>query len=336
MRCLSDDCFQRLAKYVEEVVAHFQSSEKATRLYNHSIAANVPCTRSRMSTWATKIDELSHDQDVLFIQAAGNISKTTGRENNPGVFEHLKNDRVYPDYLEKDSARIANPAQSLQALTVGSISADVWVGQDKRSFATEVNGPSAFSRSGFGIWDAIKPEVVEIGGDYAITNGTPTPPTIEPETAVELVRTAGDGGPAIGKDDVGTSYAAPKVAHIAARLQRLFPKSPTLLYRGLIVHSARWPTWMNGAAWSADKALKLVGHGLPSIERATENAAHRVTLITPDLVTIRNQEFHLYRVVIPADLRAAAQDVALSRIGRWRFWKANCGAGRTGGWMAAG
>ena len=264
-----------------------------------------------MSTWATKIDELSHKQDVLFIQAAGNISKTTGQENNPGIFEHLKKDRVYPDYLEKDAARIANPAQSLQALTVGSVSADVWVGQDKRSFATEVNGPSAFSRSGFGIWDAIKPEVVEIGGDFAITNGPAAPPTIETETAIELVRVAGDGGPAVAKDDVGTSYAAPKVAHIAARLQRLFPKSPTLLYRGLIVHSARWPNWMNGAAWSADKALKLVGHGLPSVERATENAAHRVTLITPDLVMIRNREFHLYRIVIPADLRATAQDIAL-------------------------
>jgi hypothetical protein len=299
------------AKYVEEVVAHFQGSEKATRLYNHSVTANTPCTRRRMSTWATKIDELSHAHDVLFVQSAGNIRNSTGQINNPGVFEHLNAGRPYPDYLHEASAKIANPAQSLQALTVGSVSASVWVGQDKRSFATEENGPSAFSRSGFGIWDAIKPDVVEIGGDFAIANGPPTPPTIEAETAIELVRTAGDGGPATAKDDVGTSYAAPKVAHIAAILQRQFPDSSTLLYRGLIVHGARWPNWMNGPAWSADKALKLMGHGLPSVERATENAPHRVTLITPNAANIRNQELHLYRVVIPADLRAVAHDVAL-------------------------
>lgn len=299
------------AKYIEEVVAHFHGSKKVTRLYNHSVAANVPCARQRMSTWATKIDDLSHEQDVLFIQAAGNIRNSTGDANNPGVFEHLKAGRPYPDYFQEAAARIANPAQSLQALTVGSVSAGVWVGQDKRSFATEENGPSAFSRSGFGIWDVIKPEVVEIGGDYATADGATSPPTIETETAVELVRAAGDGGPAVAKDDVGTSYAAPKVAHIAARLQRLFPNSSTLLYRGLIVHSARWPGWTNGATWSKDRALKLLGHGLPSIERASENAGHRVTLITPDAAVIRNQELHFYRVVVPPELRSVAQDIAL-------------------------
>jgi hypothetical protein len=299
------------AKYVEEVVAHFKATPKQTRLYNHSVAANVPCTHRRMSTWATKIDELAHDQDVLFIQAAGNISRSTGRENNPGILEHLRSGRAYPDYLEQPAARIANPAQSLQALTVGSVAAGAWTGRDKRSFATDVNGPSAFSRSGYGIWNAVKPDVVEIGGDYAIADGALSPPTIETETAVELVRTAGDGGPAVARDDVGTSYAAPKVAHLAAILQRLFPDAPTLLYRGLIVHSARWPSWMNGNGWNADRILKLIGFGLPSPERATENTGYRITLVTPTAITIRNQELHLYRVAIPEELRNRAEDTTL-------------------------
>lgn len=299
------------AKYVEEVVAHFKASPKVTRLYNHSVAANIPCTLKRMSTWATKIDELAHKQDVLFIQAAGNICNTTGHANNPGVFEYLQSGKAYPDYLEEPAARIANPAQSLQALTVGSVAAGVWNGQDKRSFATNAYGPSAFSRSGYGIWDAVKPEVVETGGDYAIADGPPSPPTVETETAIELVRAAGDGGPAVAKDDVGTSYAAPKVAHLAAILQRIFPDAPTLLYRGLIVHSARWPNWMNNDGWNADRILKLVGFGLPSIERATENSNHRVTLITPNATTIRNMELHLYRVVIPGELRNRAEDTPL-------------------------
>jgi hypothetical protein len=299
------------AKYIEEVVAHFKATPKQTRIYNHSVAANIPCTLRRMSTWATKIDELAHDQDVLFIQAAGNVPHTTGRENNPGILEHLQSGRPYPDYLEQPAARIANPAQSLQALTVGSVAAGAWVGQDKRSFARDVNGPSAFSRSGYGIWNSVKPDVVEIGGDYAIADGPPSPPTVETEIAVELVRTAGDGGPAIAKDDVGTSYAAPKVAHLAAVLQRVFPDSPTLLYRGLIIHSARWPNWMTGDGWSADRILRVIGFGLPSIERATENTDYRVTLVTPAATTIRNQELHLYRVVIPEELRNRAEDITL-------------------------
>jgi len=41
--------------------------------------------------------------------------------------------------------------------------------------------------------------------------------------------------------------SAPKVAHIAAHLQNLFPAASPLLYRALIVQSARWPGW--AATW---------------------------------------------------------------------------------------
>ena len=68
---------------------------------------------------------------------------------------------------------------------------------------------------------------------------------------------------------------------------------------------------MNENGWSADRILKLIGFGLPSTERATENTSYRVTLITPAATTIRNQELHLYRVVIPDELRNQAEDIKL-------------------------
>jgi subtilisin family serine protease len=46
--------------------------------------------------------------------------------------------------------------------------------------------------------------------------------------------------PAYSKDGAGTSFAAPKVAHIAAHIQNHFPAASPLLYRALIVQSARW------------------------------------------------------------------------------------------------
>jgi hypothetical protein len=192
---------------------------------------------------------------------------------------------------------------------VGSVSAAVWAGEHRRGFATTLHGPSAFSRSGFGIWDEVKPEVVEIGGDFAFAPGNAGPPTIETATAVELLRTTGDGGPTVARDGVGTSYAAPKVTHLAARLQRQFPTGAALLYRALIVHSARWPEWAIHEAWDADSVLRLIGYGLPSIDRATENAPNRITFITPQSVSIRNQELHLYRVAVPSELRTSAEDI---------------------------
>jgi hypothetical protein len=299
------------ARYVEDVVNHFQASEKQTRLYNHSVAANRACGLYRMTTWATKIDELSHMNGVLFIQACGNILGTNSQANNPGVFQHLQDGRSYPTYFEQPACRICNPSQSLQALTVGSISGEAWSTAQRKSISSFSNGPSAFSRSGLGIWDTIKPEVVEIGGDFAITASDAAPPTIEPSTAIELIRSTREGGPAFAKDAVGTSFAAPKVSHLAARLQRLFPESHALLYRALIVHSARWPEWFTTSGWSFDLALKLMGYGLPSLERATENTSTRVTLITPQAIDIQNQELHLYTVSIPEELRNRADDLQL-------------------------
>jgi hypothetical protein len=299
------------ARYIEEVVNHFQASEKRTRLYNHSIAGSLACSGHRMSTWATKIDEFSHVSDVLFIQAAGNIRGTNPEQNNPGVFQHFQAGRDYPVYLEQPASRICNPAQSLQALTVGSISGETWADDRRRSVSPFANGPSAFSRSGLGIWDVVKPEVVEIAGDFAMSIDNSVPPTIEPDTAIELVRSTADGGPAFATDAVGTSFAAPKVSHLAAILQRLFPDSPTLLYRALIVQSARWPAWFDGSGWEVDRAIKLMGYGVPSVERSTENSANRITLITPLATTIQNQELHLYSVKIPDELRNRADDLNL-------------------------
>jgi hypothetical protein len=295
-------------RYIQQVVDHFLGT---TKIFNHSIASNEPCPLTRMTTWAAKIDELSHKNEILFLQAAGNLRSSNARPNNPGIHQHIQAGRLYPDYLREASSRIANPAQSLQALTVGSVCAETWAEGDKRSFTTFPNSPSAFSRGGLGMWDSIKPEVVEIGGDLATTEGHANLPTKEAGTCIELVRATGDGGPAVARDDVGTSFAAPKVANLAARLQLLFPDASPLLWRALIVHSARWPEWFGESGWTADQALQMMGYGIPSPERALENTEYRVTLVTPTAATIRNQELHVYKIVIPEEIRNRPDDVML-------------------------
>jgi hypothetical protein len=299
------------ARSVEQVVEHYYDLDTKTRIFNHSIAATIASPVMRMTTWATKIDELSHNEDVLFIQPTGNIRSTNDRPNNPGIFEHAEAGRPYPNYLREPSSRVANPGQSLQALTVGSVCGDAWTDGNKRGIATLRNFPSSFSRSGLGIWESVKPEVVEVGGDFATNAGGGVPPTIEEATAIELIRATDDGGPAIARDKVGTSFAAPKIAHLAARLQTLLPASPTLLYRALIVHSSRWPDSLIDSGWTIDQALQSMGYGMPSLERATTSSPERATLITPNATVIRNQELHLYKVMIPPELRNRADDIML-------------------------
>ena len=314
---------------IRAVVEKFHQGDRRTRVFNHSINASAYCRTRHMSSWAAEIDILSEQYDVLVIQSAGNLP-IAGPPPYLGVNDYIASGSEYPAYLTQKSARIANPGQSLQALTVGSIgygaqSFGMW-----KTFGSETGQPSAFSRSGPGIWKVIKPEVVEYGGDNA--RNQITPPDIQPGGRIpaacpELVRsTLFPPGPASSRDEVGTSYAAPKVARLAAELQALLPAEPALLYRALIVQSARWPAWAesvldalragntagpfetNELRARASRILFSIGYGLPDSGRATSNTDHRTTLITTGDVSICARECHVYQVPIPPQLRGQADE----------------------------
>lgn len=284
--------------YLQQVVEHFNAAPRYTKLFNHSINAKTPCPRKRMTAWAAKLDELSHEHDILFIQSAGN-------QNSRALAAYLDAGHTPPDHQLEDSMRVANPAQSLHSLTVGSVAADAFNDGYRRSFADAPHRPSGFSRSGFGQpWSVVKPEVVELGGDLVYSTG---PVRVQPHSAaaVELLNSTLHGQPAYSQDGAGTSFAAPKVAHIAAGIQAIFPEASPLLYRALIAQSARWPAW---AEHETDKAavLRQIGYGLPDFDRATSNNDRRVTLITTDAVLIGSKQFDLYTVRIPEEIRNAA------------------------------
>lgn len=292
--------------YLQQVVAHFHVAPKFTKIFNHSINSTLPCPTRRMTSWAAKIDQLSHEYDVLFIQSAGNQTMGAGNLPNPGLTTHLNNGLQPPAHHFEASMRIANPGQSLHALTVGSVSAVAFEDDDSRSFSRGSHHPSGFSRSGYGQpWSVVKPEVVEVGGDVIYSKIPPYNVREHSEVSVDVVNSTLHGSPAVSKDGIGTSFSAPKVAHIAAHLQKLFPDASPLLYRALIVQSARWPAWAEATA-DKDKVLRLIGYGLPSLERATSNAEGRVTLVIPDAETLPSKQLHLYTVPIPAELRNAA------------------------------
>ncbi len=334
---------------IRAAVTRYYHSHHSTRIFNHSINANGFCRMRYMSSWAAEIDMLSFEFDVLIVQSAGNLSISAGSPQ-VGIRDHLAAGRNYPDYLYEASARIASPAQSLQALTVGSVGYGLLTDGDWTTFAQERGHPSAFSRSGPGIWNVIKPEVVEFGGDDLRTMHVP--PDVQkggriPESCPELVRsTMFPPGPVFDRDDTGTSFAAPKVARIAARLQHVLPDEPALLYRGLIVQSARWPAWAELLLTKlrqpyleaeqrkhlldqTSQVIRCIGYGLPDETRATVNTDHRTTLITSGKTPIGAGECHIYQVPIPDELRQQADefdiriDVTLSYVAQPRRTRRN-------------
>jgi len=332
-------------------VEHFHLNGRYTRLFNHSVNATAPSRTRYMSAWAAEIDALCNQHDVLIVQSAGNLPPF-GSPPFIGVKEHIVANRQYPRYLCENSCRVSNPAQSLQALTVGSVAYGEFENGGWKSFAEAIGQPSAFSRSGFGIWGVIKPEVVEYGGDAVRTASNPPDVMVGsrvPGVCPDLVRsTMFPPSPASARDDAGTSYATPKVARIAALVQQVLPEEPALLYRALIVQSAQWPDWAErvldelrsvNAGRDADRRetllgqareiVRWIGFGIPDSDRATSNSDHRTTLITSGTASIHAHECHIYQIPIPEELRRPADefeiriDVTLSYVAQPRRTRRN-------------
>jgi len=262
-----------------------------------------------MSAWVAMIDELTYQNDILFIVSAGNLPLNHGiGQIRLSILEHFQAGRLYPDYLLEDSCRIANPAQSFQALTVGSVASNYYNAPPHSSLA-EKDNPSAFSCSGLGIFDTIKPEVVEYGGDIVTDNNNIPSLTYPNAVCPELVRSTLDVGSPIASDNIGTSFAAPKVTHIAACLAAEFPNENCLLYRALIVQSARLPEWTQQSDVNLFHAIRQIGYGITNLERAIRNTEHRMTLITQGDRQIKAKQAHVYQVQLPPELRSQGDDI---------------------------
>ncbi len=287
---------------IQDIVKRFYvDADCKSKIFNHSIGSTVPCQMKHMSAWAAEIDKQSYNNDILFIQSAGNV-------NSEITKAYLKAGYEYPQYLLQSLYRVSNPAQSLQALTVGSVSLSDYETEDLIGLGKK-DEPSSFTRSGPGIWDVIKPDVVEYGGteiknrdNRALTLTTP------PEVCPELIRKAPEG-PAFASDGVGTSFSTPKVTYIASEIQKLFPESPALLYRALIAQSARWPQWAERIEKERyAEVLRYIGYGIPDVVKATRNNEYRVTLITKEQMEIGAREAHIYQIPIPQELREIGED----------------------------
>ncbi len=301
-RILNDMKWLPSELYPPQIMRQVFNDFQQTRLFNLSVNASRPCKTVHMSEWATSIDQLSHEKNVLFIVSAGNINSSNVAINNPGISEHLQQGRNYPQYLLQSASRIANPGQSCFALTVGSVSPDKFEDDLKESFA-EKDGPAALTRTGPGLWRMIKPDVVEYGGDYVREKNANPLISVEPLSSSEVIRTTFDGTNAIGFD-IGTSFAAPKVAHIAASILKEIPTASNNLIRTLVAQGARMPE--NIFRSPNVNNVRMFGYGIASRKRSTENSSRRITLTAESNISARAAE--IYTIKIPEDLRRVGDE----------------------------
>lgn len=170
-------------------------------------------------------------------------------------------------------------------------------------------GRAATTPSGARKPNPITLAVVEYGGDLVIDENHPPNLTCPDAVCPELVRATLNGGLPLAPDNIGTSFSAPKVSHITACLEAEFPSESCLLYRALIVQSARWPEWAMTDNVDKLQVLRLMGYGLPNLERALGCAPNRITLITRGERRIKARQAHVYQIKLPEQLRSQGEEL---------------------------
>lgn len=248
---------------------------------------------------AYTLDRLTRELGVLFVVPAGNLQLDQFPQDARAQ---------YPEYLFEAQARLLDPATALNALTVGGLSLfeatrdaqrhphtieDHILAREKQPFPLTRRGPS--------INGAIKPDVVEHAGNVALmrTGGRPRHAGLG---VVSLNGGFAANGPAF-KEDIGTSYAAPQVAHKAARLLAAVPDASPNLLRALIGAHAQWPEACEALlgpgnkAAGRDRLLQLIGYGQVDDTALYRSLNHTVTLLAQE--RIGNDQHHFFELPLP-------------------------------------
>lgn len=272
-----------LEKKLRRIVQHFKDD---CRVFNLSVAFAESFDGHAIQDWVAEIDKLSREYDVLFVTCTGNIQ-------TEDIEAYIARGMAYPKYLEQPEARLYPPGNAVNAISVGSIvhSTSLQTKRDGRRALASVLEPSPFSRTGLGIEDAIKPDVSEYGGNYFLDPDG----RVSGDDPLMGIPTTAPGNQFT--TSVGTSFATPRVSHLAGKLFNKFRGRSANLVRALVVNSALLPPTVGSRA---NDLVRHYGYGIPKADRALYSTFQRVTLLYEGQIMPDTCE--VFAIPVPPDL----------------------------------
>lgn len=307
---------KRPEQIIKEAIEYFHN-EYNCRIFNLSAGdMDHLYNGGRQFAWAEMLDQLSRNLDIVIVVSAGNVS-------NPYINEFVSRDEFMEkcrNQLFQPEHRLIDPATSALSVTVGSITRfdepDIPRVGSNRISAGKKDYMSVFTRIGKGINKAIKPELVDYGGNFAVSQIVRGTNRWIMNDKKLLEPTLHNGNDKIFKGWCGTSFSAPHVTHIAARIERALEEqigeAPSAnLIKAVLVNSARCTTEM--IDWSEkskdalykgktnpkqERRLRLIGYGR-AVDSLLYSHKKQVTLFAEDALELRS--FHIYKIPVPKE-----------------------------------
>ena len=190
-----------------------------------------PYQGGRASALAAALDTLIRRYNLLLVVSSGNLYFDQ-LAPQAQLFGH------WPGYLRDDGHAIVDPAQAALAITVGAVAhhdapSD---GARQREVVAAAGGPAPFTRHGPGVGKAIKPELAADGGNWVFDRQQVA---CVPDHAVEVLSTSNRYPDELFGANIGTSFAAASITHVAGLLATAYPDLDPLTWRALLLQGAQ-------------------------------------------------------------------------------------------------
>lgn len=256
-----------------------------TTCYSKSMYEN-----ESFSDYTYLLDKFAYETNSLIFICTGNNSNCINENTSYDL-----------SYFHQEETNLSTPADSLNNITIGAaadnLKGGVFLGiADGREF------PALYTRKGHIDLSIIfkrnkinknyfKPDVIESGGDIGYYNENTLDWMDEPALTLLSAR------PELGvMTEVGTSFATPLVANLAARIVKNYPTISNESVKALIINSAS-----SENIRFSDNASKLknrvIGNGLVSDFKSLYSTENSVTLILED--TVENGKIRIYPIHFP-------------------------------------
>jgi hypothetical protein len=310
-----------LGKVTSDAVAIAEiANPNRVRTFSMSLSANTGTDRGRSSSWSSTLDSLAADylgegeNPRLFTICAGNIANSLTTLMN------------YPVYNQ--SQDIHDPAQAWNVITIGAYTKKNTISEstDYQPLAKD-GGLSPYSTTSLK-WDSnnapIKPEVVFEGGNVGIDQYG-----CAGMQDLDLLTTNHDFSTrhfqAINATSAATALAARFTVQVKTAYPNLWPES----IRALTVHSADWTDEMYKliSAKRTDQNIKkgemsnltrMVGFGVPNLEKAVKSANNSMTLVIQNELqpfhkegSVKTKDMQLHDLPWPKDALQAIGEASV-------------------------
>jgi hypothetical protein len=154
-------------KRPEEIVStaiRFFFGKFRCRVFNLSLGISSRIYNGgRQMAWASLLDALSYELDIVIVVSAGNVSSP----NIPAFTDRVDLMENVRNQLLSDEHRLIDPATTALGITIGSITRyaepESFPNRPTLLSVGNTGYPSVFTRTGEGVNGAIKPEFVDFG-----------------------------------------------------------------------------------------------------------------------------------------------------------------------------